>query len=145
MKSTPDRLGFATRAIHAGQRPDPTTGAVTVPLYLTSTYVHDALGEHKGFEYSRVQNPTRFALEDNLASLEGGVSGHAFASGMAAIQCLLSLVKSGERVVALLYADNLPGDEAIGDTTALEVLLHEAGLALERAVLERALAEAEGN
>jgi cystathionine beta-lyase/cystathionine gamma-synthase len=91
--------GFATRAIHAGQRPDPTTGAVNVPVYLTSTYVHDALGEHKGFEYSRVQNPTRFALEDNLAALEEGTSGHAFASGMAAIQCLLTLVKSGEHVV----------------------------------------------
>jgi cystathionine beta-lyase/cystathionine gamma-synthase len=93
------RHGFATRAIHAGQRPDPTTGAVNVPVYLTSTYVHDALGEHKGFEYSRVQNPTRFALEDNVAALEGGVTGHAFASGMAAIQCLLTLVKSGEHVV----------------------------------------------
>jgi cystathionine beta-lyase/cystathionine gamma-synthase len=93
------RHGFATRAIHAGQRPDPTTGAVNVPVYLTSTYVHDALGEHKGFEYSRVQNPTRFALEDNVAALEGGATGHAFASGMAAIQCLLTLVRTGEHVV----------------------------------------------
>ena len=100
MKGDPRRFGFATRAIHAGQAPDPTTGAVTTPLYLTSTYVHDALGEHKGFEYSRVQNPTRFALEHNVAALEGGVSGHAFASGMAAIQALLTLVKAGEHVVA---------------------------------------------
>ena len=100
MKGDPRSFGFATRAIHAGQAPDPTTGAVTVPLYLTSTYVHDGLGEHKGFEYSRVQNPTRFALEDNVAALEEGISGHAFASGMAAIQALLTLVKAGEHVVA---------------------------------------------
>jgi cystathionine beta-lyase/cystathionine gamma-synthase len=100
MKGDPRRFGFATRAIHAGQAPDPTTGAVTVPLYLTSTYVHDALGEHKGFEYSRVHNPTRFALEHNVAALEGGVSGHAFASGMAAIQALLTLLQTGDHVVA---------------------------------------------
>ena len=99
MKGEPRRYGFATRAIHAGQSPDPTTGAVNVPVYLTSTYVHDALGEHKGFEYSRVQNPTRFALEENVAALEGGVSGHAFASGMAAIQCLLTLLSTGDHVV----------------------------------------------
>jgi cystathionine beta-lyase/cystathionine gamma-synthase len=100
MKGDPRRFGFATRAIHAGQAPDPTTGAVTVPLYLTSTYVHDALGEHKGFEYSRVQNPTRFALEHNVAALEGGISGHAFASGMAAIQALLTRFQSGDHIVA---------------------------------------------
>jgi cystathionine beta-lyase/cystathionine gamma-synthase len=99
VKGEPRRYGFATRAIHAGQSPDPTTGAVNVPVYLTSTYVHDALGEHKGFEYSRVQNPTRFALEDNVAALEGGLSGHAFASGMAAIQCLLTLLSAGDHVV----------------------------------------------
>src|SRR3954452_23041357 len=99
MKGDPSRYGFSTRAIHAGQPPDPTTGAVSVPIYATSTYVHDALGEHKGFEYSRVQNPTRFALEDNVAALEGGMSGHAFASGMAAIQALLTLVKQGEHVI----------------------------------------------
>jgi len=99
LKGEPRRYGFATRAIHAGQSPDPTTGAVNVPVYLTSTYVHDALGEHKGFEYSRVQNPTRFALEDNVAALEGGLSGHAFASGMAAIQCLLTLLSAGDHVV----------------------------------------------
>jgi cystathionine gamma-lyase/cystathionine beta-lyase/cystathionine gamma-lyase/homocysteine desulfhydrase len=99
MKGDPRRYGFATRAIHAGQAPDPTTGSVTVPIYATSTYVHDGLGEHKGFEYTRVQNPTRFALEDNVAALEGGASGHAFASGMAAISALLTLVKAGEHVV----------------------------------------------
>jgi len=99
MKGDPRRYGFATRAIHAGQPPDAATGAVTVPIYMTSTYVHDGLGEHKGFEYTRVHNPTRFALEDNVAALENGVTGHAFASGMAAISALLTLVKAGEHVV----------------------------------------------
>jgi cystathionine beta-lyase/cystathionine gamma-synthase len=91
--------GFSTRAIHAGQSPDPTTGAVTVPIYATSTYVHDELGVHKGFEYARVQNPTRSALESNVAALEGGASGHAFASGMSAIAALMTLVRAGEHVV----------------------------------------------
>lgn len=100
MKGDPKSLGFSTRAIHAGQSPDPTTGSVNVPIYATSTYVQDELGKHKGFEYARVQNPTRSALETNIASLEGGLSGHAFASGMAAISCLMTLVKSGEHVVA---------------------------------------------
>lgn len=99
MKGDPRRYGFSTRAIHAGQPPDAATGAVTVPIYMTSTYVHDGLGEHKGFEYTRVHNPTRFALEDNVAALEEGVTGHAFASGMAAISALLTLVKTGEHVV----------------------------------------------
>ncbi|MFN7942295.1 MAG: PLP-dependent aspartate aminotransferase family protein [Thermoanaerobaculia bacterium] len=85
--------------MHAGQHPDPTTGAVVVPIYATSTYVQDELGRHKGFEYARVQNPTRFALEANLAALEGGASGHAFASGMSAISALMTLVKAGEHVV----------------------------------------------
>ncbi len=100
MKGDPKSLGFATRAIHAGQSPDPTTGSVTVPIYATSTYVQEELGRHKGFEYARVQNPTRTALEQNIAALEGGHSGHAFASGMAAISCLMTLVKTGEHVVA---------------------------------------------
>jgi cystathionine beta-lyase/cystathionine gamma-synthase len=91
--------GFATRAIHAGQHPDPSTGAVTTPIYATSTYVLDELGKHKGFEYARVQNPTRYALEANVAALEGGATGHAFASGMSAIAALLTLVKAGEHVV----------------------------------------------
>ncbi|MEE8368607.1 MAG: PLP-dependent aspartate aminotransferase family protein [Thermoanaerobaculia bacterium] len=99
MKGDPKNLGFSTRAIHSGQSPDPTTGAVTVPIYQTSTYVHDELGKHKGFEYARVQNPTRSALEENVAALEGGRSGHAFASGMAAISALMTLVRSGEHVV----------------------------------------------
>lgn len=99
MKGDPRNLGFSTRAIHAGQPPDPTTGSVIVPIYQTSTYVHDELGKHKGYEYARVQNPTRQALEDNIASLEAGHAGHAFASGMAAISVLLTLVKAGEHVV----------------------------------------------
>ncbi|MEA2563750.1 MAG: hypothetical protein QOH06_5254 [Acidobacteriota bacterium] len=100
MKGDPKNLGFSTRAIHAGQEPDPRTGAVAVPIYQTSTYVQKGLGEPVEYEYARVQNPTRFALEANLAALEGGVSGHAFASGMAAISCLVTLLKSGDHVVA---------------------------------------------
>lgn len=99
MKGDWKSRGFSTRAIHAGQQPDPTTGAVSVPIYATSTYVLDELGRHKGFEYARVQNPTRFALEANVAALEGGTSGHAFASGMAAIATLMTLVRAGEHVV----------------------------------------------
>jgi cystathionine gamma-lyase/cystathionine beta-lyase/cystathionine gamma-lyase/homocysteine desulfhydrase len=99
VKGDTKNLGFSTRAIHAGQPPDPRTGAVAVPIYQTSTYVQRALGEHQGYEYARVQNPTREALEQNLAQLEGGVSGHAFASGMAAIGSLMTLVKAGEHVV----------------------------------------------
>lgn len=99
MKGDWKSRGFSTRAIHAGQQPDPTTGAVSVPIYATSTYVLDELGRHKGFEYARVQNPTRFALEANVAALEGGASGHAFASGMAAIATLMTLVRTGEHVV----------------------------------------------
>jgi cystathionine beta-lyase/cystathionine gamma-synthase len=92
-------LGFATRAIHAGQEPDPLTGAVTVPIYPTSTYVQQGIGKHKGYEYSRVSNPTRTRLEENLAALEGGVAARVFASGMAAIHALVTLLKSGDHVV----------------------------------------------
>ena len=99
MKGDPNKSGFSTRAIHAGQTPDPTTGSVTVPIYQTSTYVQDELGQHKGYEYARVQNPTREALEDNVAALENGLAGHAFASGMAAISTLLTLTRTGDHVV----------------------------------------------
>jgi len=92
MKGDPKKLGFSTRAIHAGQEPDPATGAINVPIYATSTYVQDELGKHKGYEYARVQNPTREALERNIASLEGGLSGHAYASGMAAISTLMTML-----------------------------------------------------
>lgn len=91
--------GFATRAIHCGQEPDPLTGAVTVPIYPTSTYVQQGIGQHKGYEYSRVSNPTRTRLEENLAALEGGVAAPVFASGMAAINAVVSLLKSGDHVV----------------------------------------------
>ena len=100
MKGDPNKLGFATRAIHAGQPPEPRTGSVAVPIYQTSTYVQKALGEPAEYEYARVQNPTRSALEENLAALEGGASGHAFASGMSAISCLATLLKAGDHVVA---------------------------------------------
>jgi len=91
--------GFATRAIHAGQDPDPLTGAVSVPIYPTSTYVQQGIGENKGYEYSRVANPTRTRLEENLASLEGGIAACVFASGMAAINAIASMFKSGDHVI----------------------------------------------
>ncbi len=91
--------GFATRAIHCGQEPDPLTGAVTVPIYPTSTYVQQGIGEHKGYEYSRVSNPTRARLEENLAALEGAVAARVFASGMAAINAIVTLLKTGDHVV----------------------------------------------
>lgn len=100
MKGDPKDLGFSTRAIHAGQPPDPRTGSVVVPIYQTSTYVHLAVGEHQGYEYARVQNPTREALEANVASIEGALAGHAFASGMAAIQGLMTMLEQGDHVIA---------------------------------------------
>jgi cystathionine gamma-lyase len=90
---------LATRAIHAGQEPEPLAGAVTMPIFQTSTYVQAALGQHKGHEYARVSNPTRAALERNVAALEGGTHGHAFASGMAAVDSVLSLLSAGDHVV----------------------------------------------
>ncbi|MGA2948488.1 MAG: PLP-dependent aspartate aminotransferase family protein [Candidatus Sulfotelmatobacter sp.] len=105
------QAGFATRAIHDGQQPDPLTGAVNVPIYLTSTYVQQGIGEHKGYEYSRVSNPTRDRLEENLASLEGGVAARVFGSGMAAINAIASMLKSGDHVVC--------GDDLYGGTPRL--------------------------
>lgn len=93
-------MGFATDAIHVGQEPDPATGAIIVPIYQTSTFVQQDLGKHKGYEYSRTSNPTRAALERNLAALERGRIGLAFASGMAAINAVMSLLKAGDQVVA---------------------------------------------
>ena len=93
-------LGFATRAVHAGQAPDPTTGAIMTPVYLTSTYVQSAPGEHQGHEYARVTNPTRSDLEANLASLEGAAHGVAFASGLAGIDAILRRLRPGDHVVA---------------------------------------------
>ncbi len=94
------KSGLGTRAIHAGNAPDPRTGAVAVPVYQTSTYAQDGFGKHKGYEYARSQNPTREALEENLASLESGAHGFAFASGLAATTTLLHLLKAGDHVVA---------------------------------------------
>ncbi len=99
-------MGFATDAIHAGQEPDPATGAIITPIYQTSTFVQEGIGQHKGFEYARTQNPTRLALERNLAALEGGKSAYCFASGMAAITTVLMTLKEGEHCIV---SDNTYG------------------------------------
>lgn len=104
-------MGFSTIAIHAGNDPDSATGAVSVPIYQTSTYAQDGLGRHKGFEYARTQNPTRSALEKNIAALEGARFGFAFASGMSAIDACLKLVKAGDHVIL--------GDNTYGGTFRL--------------------------
>ena len=114
-------MGFATKAIHVGQEPDPATGAIIVPIYQTSTFVQEALGKHKGYEYARTANPTRSALERNLAALEGGEHAFAFASGMAAINVLMTLLKSGDHVVA---GHNLYG----GSFRLFERVLKDFGL-----------------
>jgi cystathionine gamma-lyase len=106
MTDRKNRLAFATRAIHGGQHPDPLTGAVIPPIYATSTYAQESPGVHKGFEYSRSQNPTRFAFEAAIADLESGAQGFAFASGLAAISTVLELLDSGDHVIA---ADDLYG------------------------------------
>jgi cystathionine beta-lyase/cystathionine gamma-synthase len=116
-----DPLHFETLAIHAGQVPDPTTGAVMTPIYQTSTYVQSGVGEHKGYEYARTGNPTRTALETCLAALEGAQHGLCFASGMAAIDTLLRLIKPGQHVLA--------GNDVYGGTYRLFVrVLSEYGL-----------------
>src|SRR5471032_1833702 len=97
---------LATRVIHAGQSPDPTTGAVMMPIYATSTYVQESPGKHKGYEYSRTRNPTRDAYEKCIADLESGTRGFAFASGMAAMATLLDALESGSHIVA---SDDLYG------------------------------------
>ena len=94
-----ERARFSTVCIHAGQTPDPSTGAITTPIFQTSTYVQDELGRHKGFEYARTQNPTRSAVEQNIAALEGGTAAYAFASGMAAITALTTMLRAGDHVV----------------------------------------------
>src|ERR1041384_730241 len=94
-------MDFETRAIHDGQEPDPATGAVTVPIYQTSTFVQDAVGEHKGYDYARVANPTRTALQLCLASLEGAEHGIAFSSGLGAVTTIMHLLNPGDRVVAV--------------------------------------------
>jgi len=109
-KSNPE-LGFETRAIHAGQEPDPTTGAIMTPVYLTSTYVQQSPGQHKGYEYSRSHNPTRHAYEECLASLEGGTHGFAFTTGLAATTTVLHMLQAGDHIVA--------GDDLYGGTVRL--------------------------
>ena len=98
MKLT-ERARFATICIHAGQAPDPSTGAIITPIFQTSTYVQEELGKHKGFEYARTQNPTRAALEANLAAIEGGRAAFAFASGMSAINAIAARLASGDHVI----------------------------------------------
>jgi cystathionine gamma-lyase len=105
------KLGFATRAIHAGQAPDPTTGAIMTPVYMTSTYVQESPGVHKGWEYSRTHNPTRKAYENCLANLEGGKFGFAFASGCAATTTIIQMLQNGDHVIA--------GDDMYGGTFRL--------------------------
>jgi cystathionine gamma-lyase/cystathionine beta-lyase/cystathionine gamma-lyase/homocysteine desulfhydrase len=97
---TPKQPGFATRAIHVGQEPDAATGAVSAPIYPTSTYAQEEIGKNKGYEYARVSNPTRDRLETNLAALEGGTASRVFASGMAAINALATMLKAGDHIVA---------------------------------------------
>jgi cystathionine beta-lyase/cystathionine gamma-synthase len=101
-----ERARFSTICIHAGQEPDPSTGAIITPIYQTSTYVQEGLGQHKGYEYGRTQNPTRMALERNLAAIEAGAAGFAFASGMAAIDAILTRLEAGDHV---LVSDNTYG------------------------------------
>ncbi|HXG87424.1 MAG TPA: PLP-dependent aspartate aminotransferase family protein [Vicinamibacterales bacterium] len=110
MKLT-DTARFSTICIHAGQEPDPSTGAIITPIYQTSTYVQEGLGQHKGFEYGRTQNPTRMALEANLAAIERGQAAFAFASGMAAIDAILTRLESGDHLVV--------GDNTYGGTFRL--------------------------
>ena len=100
------KYSFGTKAVHAGQRPDPTSGAIMTPIFQTSTYAQPALGVNKGYEYARGKNPTREALERNIAALEGGTHGFAFASGMATVDSIMKLFKSGDRIVC---ADNMYG------------------------------------
>jgi cystathionine gamma-lyase/cystathionine beta-lyase/cystathionine gamma-lyase/homocysteine desulfhydrase len=95
----PPTARFSTICLHAGQEPDPSTGAIIVPIYQTSTYVQEELGKHKGYDYARTRNPTRSALEGNLAAIESGKAGFAFASGMAAIGAVISLLKTGDHVI----------------------------------------------
>ena len=99
MSQIPSQAGLSTKAVHAGQEPDPTTGAVMTPIYQTSTYAQEALGQHKGFEYARTHNATRAALERNLAALEGGAHGFSFGSGLAATNTLIQTLSAGDHVV----------------------------------------------
>ena len=120
MKKSKTKQGIETRAIHAGQQPDPTTGAIMTPIYATSTYVQESPGVHKGFEYSRTHNPTRFALEDCVADLENGEKGFAFASGLSCMGTLRELLDSGDHVIAIddLYGGSYRLFEKVRKRTA---------------------------
>jgi cystathionine beta-lyase/cystathionine gamma-synthase len=120
----PNRPHFATRCVHAGQEPDPTTGAVMMPIYATSTYVQQSPGVHKGYEYARSQNPTRMAFERCVADLEGGAAGFAFASGLAAVATILECLDQGSHIVAT--------DDIYGGTRRMfeRVRKHSAGLSV---------------
>ena len=136
----PREAGFSTRAIHAGQEPDPSTGAIMTPVYLTSTYVQSAPGDHLGYEYSRTHNPTRNALQDNLAALEEGKHGVAFASGLAATNAVLSLLSAGDRIV--LGHDVYGGTYRLVDSVFGRWNLHfETVDTTDLAALEAALAQ----
>lgn len=134
----PPGARFSTICIHAGQTPDPGTGAIITPIFQTSTYVQDALGQHKGYEYARTQNPTRAALEHNIAAIEGGTAAFAFASGMAAIDAITTLLQSGDHVVV---TDNTYG----GTFRLFDKVLRKYGLEFsyvdtsDPAILERAM------
>ncbi|MEO5905207.1 MAG: PLP-dependent transferase, partial [Saprospiraceae bacterium] len=104
--SISENQGFGTKAVHAGVTPDPVSGAIMTPIYQTSTYVQDAPGQHKGYEYARTQNPTRDALQASLAALEGGKYGICYSSGLAAMDAVIKLLKSGDEV---LCANDLYG------------------------------------
>jgi len=136
-----DKAGFSTTCIHAGQEPDAATGAIITPIYQTSTYVQEGLGRHKGHEYARTSNPTRSALEANIAAIEGGTAGFAFASGMAAISAITSLLRSGDHVIV---TDNTYG----GTYRLFEQVLRRYGLTFtyvdtsDEALVERAITPA---
>src|SRR4051812_37054205 len=119
-----DGLGFETRAIHGGSGPDPSSGAVNTPVHLSSTFKQDAVGEHRGYEYARSGNPSRASLEANIAALEGATHGLAFASGLAAEDAILRLLRPGDHVIV--------PDDAYGGTYRLATRVHEpAGLTVD--------------
>jgi cystathionine beta-lyase/cystathionine gamma-synthase len=130
----PNALGFSTRCVHAGQSPDPTTGAVMMPIYTTSTYVQESPGVHKGYEYSRSQNPTRMAFERCVADLESGTAGFAFASGLAATATVLECLDHGSHVVAL--------DDLYGGTRRLLTRVRERSAGIETSFVDLTKPEA---
>ncbi len=130
----PNLLGFSTRCVHAGQEPDPTTGAVMMPIYATSTFVQESPGVHKGYEYARTQNPTRMAFERCIADLEGGTAGFAFASGLAATATVLDCLDHGSHIVA--------ADDLYGGTRRLFTRVRERSAGLETTYIDLSNPEA---